>query len=982
MIEYQRPGTLELQDQRFKLQIDPPALWANIRQALVSAGNTEFGGVADALLKGVATFATTNSPEHKAFSLLFNAMQRACVGVMTDRMEQRDLVKKLVDAGPLTPDFYRTMSQKISTNGYFLDLDFWQNPKQHPIVKDVQADYENFLTHIFQMHPQQAKVLSAALPARFVQALAEEWNRVDYSVVLTYFAENPFLETLQQQAQHDKRHADLQSRFAKPAFNDPKVTLAEMYIEPYCWIHGACLPEQKKHGLKQVEHKKVAFPYFTPTKPLGLHNYIADWLQGNTILNLPSEKSSLLVLLGQPGQGKTSFCLRTADQVLREQPGLVEQLYLLPLRNMTRITQLIENPLPIIIEELQIPSKEGQKGLSNALRNSLLLLDGLDELYMCQGLNMYQINNLIRNLSRQLSTTYKDLHCRVILTSRTHYLKLEDQQTNHFLVLHLAELNLDQQLDWLKRYKKHYNEVALSDTLLKDINDEKETHYKAIRELLNQPILLHLVAVSGVDLKNTLNAGKIYEDLFDLMIERKRSPEDGQLDKYKSIKPEDLRRFLQRLALYIFQSEHEHVKRSDFEKEDSVLKDAVEVLQKKMGLKDLPVQDLVKDLLVSFYFQETTRSNDKKSTTDDSHYAFEFLHKSLQEYLTAESIWGDCKYALLEKDQYSDYKINKWPQAMELIAPLFEKKIISQEIADYLKEIIQNDSDMATKAEVKQRLKALWPGLLNHQFLQQHTKEDTTQPFEKITGNFFGYWTLVSSLIMEHSLPLPMEDDFKKALQTAIETENLIQKSQKNILILMLLLLQGTDARRLDLRYQDLRGLNLCENLRGADLRGADLNFGYLSGTDLINADLRGANLIDAHLSAATLLGADLSGADLSHAELNYADLRDTDLNHAELSYAYLIGANLRDANLRFASLRDAYLIDADLCGADLCGADLCGADLSHANLSGANLSGAILLAANLSGVILDEVKNLEEALYLEKANFKGTIYEGKFDRE
>ena len=30
----------------------------------------------------------------------------------------------------------------------------------------------------------------------------------------------------------------------------------------------------------------------------------------------------------------------------------------------------------------------------------------------------------------------------------------------------------------------------------------------------------------------------------------------------------------------------------------------------------------------------------------------------------------------------------------------------------------------------------------------------------------------------------------------------------------------------------------------------------------------------------------------------------------------------------------------------------------------------------------IDKVKNLEDALHLEKVNFKGTIYEGKFDRK
>jgi len=918
MTEYQRPGTLILEDKRFKLQFDPPALWSNIRQALVSAGNNEWGGVADALLKGTATFAAANTLEHKAFCLLFNALQSACVGVMTDRMDQRQLMEKLLRAGPLATDFYRTMSRHLSTAGYELDLEFWANPKQHPAVKDTQAEYESFLTQTFGMHDQQAKVLAAALPSRFVQALAAEWERADYSAVRDHFANNPFLKTLQQQAIHDKRHADLQSRFAKPAFDDPRVTLAEMYIEPYCWVHHACLHDQKEHGFTQIKNKQGGFPYCAPANPLGLHDYVASWLKGKKTWQLPGENSPLLVLLGQPGQGKTSFCLRTADQLLRECPNLVDQLYFLRLRDMTKVTRLIEDPLAVVAEALDIPRTEHERGLPiTALRNSLLLLDGLDELYMSQGLTMHQINDFVRNLTHRLQNN-ADLNCRVILTSRTHYLKLEDQQPKDFLVLHLAELNLDQQVNWLKKYENHYGSTTLNAALLEEVNNETKPTYKAIRELINQPILLHLVAVSGVQLETTLNAAKIYEDLFDLMIQRKWSPQDGQLDKYKNVGHKDLRHFLQRLALYIFQSDHEYVKRSDFERHESDLKLAVEKLRKKMGSNDLSVQDLVKDLLVSFYFQETTRVTDEKKTTEDpDHYAFEFLHKSLQEYLTAELIWEECKYKLLQKDQHDDYTVQNWQQAMRVIAPLFEKKMISQEIADYLREIIQNDGETAIKAEVKQRIKALWPGLLDHQFLLQHSAGDNTLPLEKITGNFFGYWTLASVLMAEHPLPLPSDPDDEKAFKTAIAAENLIHEGQQKHFVRTIKLLMETDSRRLDLRYQALRG---------ADLSGADL-----SGADLRGTDLRGAYLLGAYLIGAYLSGADLSGA-------------------------YLSGAYLRGAYLR-------------------------GAYLSGADLSGADLSGAYLIGAYLSGADLSGVKNLENANYLEDANFEDTIYAGKFGK-
>ncbi len=185
---------------------------------------------------------------------------------------------------------------------------------------------------------------------------------------------------------------------------------------------------------------------------------------------------------------------------------------------------------------------------------------------------------------------------------------------------------------------------------------------------------------------------------------------------------------------------------------------------------------------------------------------------------------------------------------MEKIHPLFSPKIITNEIAEYLREIIQNDNNV-DKAELKERLKEFLPELLQNSFLWKHeAKSHEPSALEKMAGNFFGYWTIASALIQSHNVN-PIQEE--KQFQTIIAAENLIAEHAKKTFSDLLILLQRTAYRLLDLRYNDLRF---------ADLRGADLSFANLSG-----ADLSGAHLFGADLSFADLRGAIFENADLTN---------------------------------------------------------------------------------------------------------------------
>ncbi len=997
------PGTIILKDGRLGFNSDN--FWKKTYAALIKAADGDFGSAFDTMLSS----SDAETPEHKAYRLVFNALYRACVSILTDRNapDQQRLLKNIERAGLANTAFYHNLSSNLGDGKYAIDNSFFKEPQTHDLLKAIQADYTAFLRDTLLVGENQATALAAVLPRRFVYELACEWDRADYGVVKAYF-DNPILDILKKQAAHELRHADLLRLFAKPAFNDPRVTLTEMYIEPEFWVHGSCIPLKKDNLeggslFRRVEDKLGRHHFYQHKQHNLLHPFVLKWVRREDCLSLPGEKDSILIILGQPGQGKSSAFLRTIDQMLREHPGTVENIFLVRLRDIIHAARLVEDPLPEICKHLKLEDEAD-------LKNCLLLLDGLDELYMSQGLTLMQIHEFVRKLRQQLKNSAA-LSLRVALTSRTNYLKLDDLGTEDYLILHLADLSLEQQQEWLCRYRKHYQQqCVLTEDDLQKIAKKENKAYDRIRELINQPILLQMIAASGMPIDEKTNSALIYKELFDKLIKRDWSPEDGQLEKFKKLTASDLRRFLQTLALHIFQkpSGHEYARRADFEQEGP-LKDEIERLASKLGLQKLPLKELVKDLLVSFYFQEVQRDTEEKRRGDDhDSYAYEFLHKSLQEYLVAEKLWDSCRLKLLAEEE-GYLRIRKTREVYDLIAPLFERKVLTQEVADYLHEIVSNDTE-TDKTALKERIKQLLPGLLRANFLMKHEEKDTEPPpMNKMLGNFFGFWSLASALIAPHEVA-PRDE---KAFQTALESNSYFPEEEMGLVAHFLILSQRSYFRTLRLFHQnlygadlcgaDFRGTNLCgtdlrmTDLRGADLRGADLRGADLRVTDFSGADLRGAILHGANLRGADLRRTNLSLANLSLANLSQANLSEADLSRANLSRANLSGARLYRANLHGAGLSGTYLSRADFRGANLRGANLHGANLHGANLRGANLHGADLHGADLYRTRLvgkelgksnfeyaniEDVVGLEDAIGLEEANFNGTIYEGKFSKE
>lgn len=304
------------------------------------------------------------------------------------------------------------------------------------------------------------------------------------------------------------------------------------------------------------------------------------------------QKHKYLVLLGDPGGGKSTFvnyvsmCMagemlgrpeanlgllsRYLDKSQADSPERIAAFKepLLPVKVVLRdyVSKLLERPgltlwqfMAESLNELDMGAyaKHLKRQMEEA--GGLILLDGLDEVPQAQGLREKMIK-IIGQFCERFSK------CRILVTSRTYAYEKQQWQLPGFAAMVLASFNPDQIEFFVRRwYKQVARQRSLTDSerdgrtqrlLLAIMNNEK------LGELARRPILLTLMAGLHAWRGGTLPDGRqeLYQDIFPLLMDRWEQPkfakdEQGRmkldepaLSDYLKTDKKDLQNMLERLA--------------------------------------------------------------------------------------------------------------------------------------------------------------------------------------------------------------------------------------------------------------------------------------------------------------------------------------------------------------------------------------------------------------------------------------------------
>ncbi len=700
--------------------------------------------------------------------------------------------------------------------------------------------------------------------------------------------------------------AELRAMYQEVVLNDSKgMTLADVYIEPHYGIHQNGFPKDDER-IKNLDN-----PFFQVDKSLH-HDLITFFKGGKSLLSLEVKQSTVILLLGAPGQGKTSFCKRVIYDLTSEKTNPFGQIYWLRLRDIPNPIDLAIYPEKIILEELKTKVTD----LEINWKNSLLIFDGLDELYIQEGFGSSKIDEICKSLENMAE---RKIGLQILITSRYGYVDLEALKQRNILILRLEDLSETQQEHWLTKYRFFHEESPL-----KIANLRKYREHRSIQELLGQPILLHMIATLKEDASNKPNRAAIYGSLVSQLVERPWSAK-GQINLLKDIDLDEktLRHALQDIAHAIFISGKGYLRKEELEKLPKV-----ETILNKIQQQNLSNDLLWRIVMSASYMTDKNRTAaDLENSEDQSAYGIEFLHKSMYEYLCAEKIWRDILNGFLGKGDDGQWKIRDGNSALNLAHDLFSSAPLSQEVHGYLVEIIQNHHPEIDKSTLSSRMQDQFAYCLERHFLYQFHSSSQKFPIQMAISTFKGYWSILSNL--------GQKVNYIDSISISSQFISLVQTSFFNTI------------------YKDNLNLSF-QKLTGCELTGSNFNNSNMYHVDLSEALIDRSFFFSANLERANLKKANLFLSVLIHANLNYSDLSKATLNETNMMSSNIVNADMRGTNLSGANLFDSYLTHSDLSKAILLKTILSDADLSYANLSNALLTKADLTNANLTGAKLN----------------------------
>ena len=501
------------------------------------------------------------------------------------------------------------------------------------------------------------------------------------------------------------------------------MTLADVYVEPSFRVFNECLIDEYGHN---------GYP-FSNVSDESIHNFIHRHLE----TDLPNDiykciSPNLFFILGYPGQGKSSFCKKMLNDTYSQKKPLNKEVHFIKFRTIINSADLINNPLQTLYEHWKEDSGF-TKIDKNEFKDSILVLDGLDELFMKDNLTGNSINEFCRILIQQLESSEFP---KVIITSRYGYADTRRLKSLKTLILQIEEFDLNRQIDWLSGYQVFHPETTMNIEKLTNYNTD--ITFKSIKELITQPILLHMIVTLNQEVTIDMDRAMIYNNIFDSLIDRKWAKE-GQIEILRGINKEDLRNFLRDIAFAIFVSGYEYIHKSKLIK----LSETQEFID-KLENKD-SVQDVLKNIMVAFYFQETKKNIDDADTNDKSDYAIEFLHKSLQEYLVAEKIWEELLLFTDKVERKNTFVIDDAEQALRHLIQIFQENSLTDEIKESLKQVMQQ-KEISQRQILSERFEKFLPTWLNFGFVIEYHWKNRSK--EDIEGELFeNFWFILNNLI-------------------------------------------------------------------------------------------------------------------------------------------------------------------------------------------------------------------------------------------
>lgn len=372
-------------------------------------------------------------------------------------------------------------------------------------------------------------------------------------------------------------------------------------------------------------------------------------------LSSPYSTESPLLILGHPGSGKSLLTTVLSSQLMSEQYTAI----CVRLREVNAEAGVVTQ-IEDAIRRITNISVDSWAKLSSAFKNSppLVILDGYDELLQASGKVFAGYLKDVQHFQQNEAEQGRPV--RVIVTSRVTLIDKATVPTGTTIV-RLLEFDENQRERWIGIWNRtnvnYFREAGIEEFALPE---KKEAGSEKILALAEQPLLLLMLAL--YDLQDNqlrkskgLDRTKLYNSLLRQFVTREREKEKTFVDTTQGDKKKVLDTEMQRLgvaALGMYNRRKVHILAPELN-DDLKFFGAERPLAVASG-RALSQADL---LLGSFFFVHKSQAQHAAGApeTHEETSAFEFLHNTFGEFLTADFI---LRRALAEVEALQAFQTN------------------------------------------------------------------------------------------------------------------------------------------------------------------------------------------------------------------------------------------------------------------------------------------------------------------------------------
>lgn len=355
--------------------------------------------------------------------------------------------------------------------------------------------------------------------------------------------------------------------------------------------------------------------------------FIAETLRHSTTGKLP------LLILGVPGAGKTLLCHMLAAQILSHEYHVL----IIRLRDTVAddtITQQINEQIERDFANHCTWDDIADHAVSKPV---LLIFDGYDELLQASGRTYANyLSNIVEFQRQQFITSGVQVKC--ILTSRTTLIDKASIPVGT-TVIKLSDFDSGRIWQWSdiwNNYNRSYFEMHHLDSF-------SVTPDSKVYELAKQPLLLLLLALYDTNenalKKNAdLTGAQLYDRIIKDFIAREQRKDSGFSACQDSKQCEIIQAEMYKVsiaALGMYNRRVLYIRSEELEKDLNYLMPKKDVSEKKEYTGELQNSE---KLLGSFFFIHRSDSRGSIQHVDTKNTAYEFLHNTFGEFLTANYI--------------------------------------------------------------------------------------------------------------------------------------------------------------------------------------------------------------------------------------------------------------------------------------------------------------------------------------------------------